>query len=76
MLGVRLLATDPNEGDHLFDGIDFATLDAADGMPNGMVAMIDPDLDPNLRSALMDAYNQIRRDFQTHDLFEIQAREP
>lgn len=75
-LGVRLLSIDPNEGDHLFDAIDFGVLDAADGAADGMVALVDPELDPSMPTALVDAYNQIRRDFQTHDLFEIQAREP
>ncbi|MFV8752427.1 hypothetical protein ACNOYE_17920 [Nannocystaceae bacterium ST9] len=75
-LGVRLLDTDPQEGDHLFDGIDFAALDAADGAVDGVVTLIDPERDPALASEQVDAYNQIRRDFQTHDLFDIHPREP
>ncbi len=75
-LGVRLLDTDPQEGDHLFDGIDFAALDAADGSVDGMVTLIDPELDPTLASELVDAYNAIRRDLQTHDLFDIEAQTP
>lgn len=76
VLGVRLLATDPIEGDHLFDGIDFAALDVADGSTDDVVALIDPELDPAQASALTEAYNEIRRDFQTHDLFDIRARDP
>jgi hypothetical protein len=75
-LGVRLLDTDPIEGDHLFDGIDFAALDAADGTPDGALALVDPELDPAQSQALDDAYNHVRRDFQTHDLFDIRARQP
>jgi hypothetical protein len=76
VLGLRLLATDPFEGDHLFAGIDFAALDAADGSVDDVVTLIDPELDPAQASALTDAYNDIRRDFQTHDLFDIEARDP
>jgi hypothetical protein len=75
-LGVRLLDTDPFEGDHLFDGLDFAALDAADGTPDGTLALVDPELDPTQAQALDDAYNHVRRDFQTHDLFDIRARQP
>jgi hypothetical protein len=75
-LGVQLLDTDPYAGKHLFDGIDFAALDTADGVDDGMVALIDPELDPALPSALVDAYNQVRADFQTHDVFAVESREP
>jgi hypothetical protein len=75
-LGLRMLSTDPNEGDHLFDGIDFAALDAADGSADSVVTLIDPELEPSQASEAIDAYNQIRRDFQTHDLFDIHVREP
>lgn len=76
VLGVRLLDTDPYEGDHLLDGIDFAALDAADGAIDGAIVLLDPELEPNQPDALTDAYNQIRRDFQTHDLFDIEPRDP
>lgn len=75
-LGVRLLDTDPIEGDHLFDGIDFAALDAADGAADGTLVLVDPELEPAQAQAQDDAYNHIRRDFQTHDLFDAQAHEP
>jgi hypothetical protein len=75
-LGVRLLDTDPIEGDHLFDGIDFAALDAADGMLDASVTLVDPEREPTQAQALDDAYNHIRRDFQTHDLFDVEPREP
>lgn len=75
-LGVQLLDTDSYGGDHLLHGLDFAALDAADGSADGMVTLIDPQLDPALPSALVDAYEQIRGDFQTHEMFAIQPREP
>lgn len=75
-LGVRMLDTDPYEGDHLFDGIDFSGLDAADGSADGNVVLVDPELVPEQADLLLDTYNRIRRDFQTHDLFDIEAREP
>lgn len=75
-LGVQLLDTDSYEGGHLFDGVDFAAIDAADGSSDGLVALVDPELDPALPTALVDAYYQIRADFQTHDFFAIQPRDP
>jgi hypothetical protein len=67
-LRFRLLSVDPFEGDHLFDGIDFAMLET-----DGVVTLVDPELEPDQAPALTDAYNQIRREFQTHDLWEIVA---
>jgi hypothetical protein len=75
ILDFRLLGVDPVEGDQLFDGIDFALLDQQDGA-DGVVTLVDPDTNPGLDPALADAYNQIRREFQTHDLFEILPRDP
>lgn len=74
-LGVRLLTRDPHEGDTLFDGLDFAALDAADSSSAG-VTLIDPELDPQLSSDLQAAYNQLRRTLQTHDHFDVITLEP
>ena len=75
-IGLRLLSTDPYEEDHLFDGIDFALLDAADGAADGALLLVDPETaETDVAAELMDAYYQIRRDFQTHDLFDAIERE-
>lgn len=58
-------ATDPLEGDSLFDGVDFAAI-AQDG-----AATIGPD-----DGATEDAYNAIRREFQTHDHFRFTLEAP
>lgn len=68
-LGLRLLTLDPLEDDTLFDGIDFAALDQ-DG--DGEVT-IEPSATD---SSLVNAYNLIRRNFQTHDHFDVVARPP
>lgn len=65
-LGVRLEPRDPLEGDTLFDGVDFAALDP-DG--DGQVDIAEGATEP----AVADAYNLLRRTFQTHDQFEIIA---
>lgn len=75
VLGVQLLATDNFEGKHLFQGIDFAALDAADGQVDGEVALIDPELDPAQPAALASAYYEIRSKFQTHEVFAIQPQD-
>jgi hypothetical protein len=76
-IGLRLLSRDPFEGDHLFDGIDFAALDELDGAADGALLLVDPDAgDPEPPTALADAYFQIRREFQTHDLFDAIVRAP
>lgn len=70
-LGLRLLTVDPEEGDTLFDGIDFEALAQAvateDG-ENGRVALV-ADAE---QSVVADAYEQLRRTFQTHDHFDVQ----
>ncbi len=63
-LGVRLLTEDPQEGDTLFDGVDFAALDV-DG--DGQVS-IDP---ASTEAPVVAAYNLLRRTFQTHDHFDV-----
>lgn len=73
-IGLRMLSSDPLEDDHLFDGIDFAGLDAADGIGDGSVVLVDPDT-AQVEAELRDAYYQIRREFQTHDLFDAIERE-
>ncbi|PRQ06127.1 hypothetical protein [Enhygromyxa salina] len=70
-IGLRMLLRDSLEGDRLFDGIDFAALDAADGEADGQLLLVDPDEgDPQQVAALSDAYYAIRREFQTHDVFD------
>jgi hypothetical protein len=63
-LGFRLMTFDPRSGATLFDGLDFFALDHEG---SGLVR-----LDPE-RSAEdeIDAYNQLRRRFQTHDHFQM-----
>jgi hypothetical protein len=76
-IGLRMLSTDPFEEDHLFDGIDFAQLDALDGAADGVLLLVDPDAsEVEVGPELAEAYYNIRRDFQTHDLFDAIAREP
>lgn len=74
-IGLRMLGSDPLEGDHLFDGIDFAQLDAVDGVADGVLLLVDPET-ADVGPELTDAYYQIRREFQTHDLFDAITREP
>lgn len=68
-LGIRLVIEDPLEGDTLFDGLDFATLDAD---RNGRVTMAASSTDGQVE----DAYNLLRRTFQTHDHFDVSASTP
>lgn len=64
-LHLRFETADPLEGDTLFDGIDFAALDAdADGELS-----IGPE-----EAGAEDAYNVFRRTFQTHDHYGIHYR--
>lgn len=65
-LGVRLSTRDPLEGDTLFDGIDFASLDA-DG--DGQVVLEES----SSQASVVEATNQLRRTFQTHDHFDLQT---
>lgn len=68
-LGVRLVTRDSVEGDTLFDALDFAALDA-DG--DGHVVLEEGASDV----AIVDAYNRLRRTFQTHDHFDIKPSPP
>ena len=68
-LGVRLATQDPLEGGTLFDGLDFAMLDS-DG--DGQIAIEET----SGEMAIVDAYNQLRRTFQTHDHFDIKTSLP
>jgi hypothetical protein len=68
-LGVRLATVDPLEGDTLFDGIDFAALDS-DG--DGQVVIEETSTDVGV----VEAYNVLRRTFQTHDHFDIKTSLP
>ena len=65
-LGVRLVTVDPLEADTLFDGIDFAALDTD---ADGAIEIDELSVEP----AVVDAANLLRRTFQTHDHFDIQA---
>lgn len=65
-LALRFGPLDRLEMDTLFDGIDFALLDA-DG--DGYVS-IDP---AATDEAIVDAYNTIRRAFQSHDHFVVRS---
>jgi hypothetical protein len=68
-IGFRLLNRDPLEGDALFDDIDFAALDSdGDG-----ALVVDP---ASTIPALIDAYNTLRRTFQTHDHFDARTTAP
>lgn len=62
-LVLRLMPHDALEGDTLFDGIDFAALDA-DGDAEVLIA-------PGVAAAV-DAYNVLRRTLQTHDHFVVE----
>jgi hypothetical protein len=67
VLTLRLSPLDPREMDTLFDGVDFDTLDDdADGR-----VRIAPEASDD---ATLAAYNAIRRRFQTHDHFVVQAQ--
>lgn len=66
-LGLALVTKDALEGDTLFDGIDFATLESNEG--DGVVLEAG-----NADAAVTEAYNQLRRTFQTHDHFAIKTR--
>ena len=68
-LGIRLGTEDPLEGDTLFDGIDFSALDE-DG--DGLLAIGPEATSPTV----VEAYNLLRRTFQTHDHFDIRAAQP
>jgi hypothetical protein len=63
-LGFRLVLKDPLEGDTLFDGLDFAALDA-DG--DGELAIEAS----SAAEAVVEAYNLLRRRFMTHDHFDV-----
>jgi hypothetical protein len=65
-LEFRFELLDDLEGDTLFDGVDFATLDTD---TNGDV-VIAPDV-----ATVADAYNALRRTFQTHDHFRVDYQE-
>lgn len=68
-LVLRLMTRDPSELDTLFDGLDFAPLDAdADG---------EVDIDPGATDTdTVAAYNQFRRTLQTHDHFVVVQAPP
>lgn len=66
-LGLRLLTRDPLEGDTLFDGIDFAALD---GDGDGRISIEPAASEPSV----VDAYNVLRRTFQTHDHFDVRLQ--
>lgn len=63
-IGVRFVPVDPFEKDTFFDGVDFAALDE-DG--DGALT-IGPD---ETDTALVSAYNRLRRTFQTHDHYQV-----
>lgn len=65
-LGVRLATRDPLDEGTLFDGLDFGALD---GDGDGAV-VIEESSDV---TAIVDATNRLRRNFQTHDHFDIKA---
>lgn len=66
-IGLRMSALDPLQGDCLFDDVDFAALRGV----NGAVTMVDDAGDV----AASEAYNTLRRTFQTHDHFDFTLRE-
>jgi hypothetical protein len=66
-LRVRLLTLDPLEHDTLFDSIDFAALDT-DG--DGALRIDEGATD----APTIEAYNFIRRAFQTHDQFDVKLQ--
>lgn len=66
-LALRLSTRDPVENDTLFDGVDFAALDLdADGQVAIDAAASD--------DAAVSAYDRVRRAFQTHDHFVMEAQ--
>lgn len=68
-LNLRLDAQDPLEGDTLFDGLDFAALDAdGDGQLTLDAAATEP--------VVVNAYNLLKRTLQTHDNYEVRATSP
>ncbi|MCA9681432.1 MAG: hypothetical protein KC457_04485 [Myxococcales bacterium] len=75
-IGLQLLTLDPYELDTLFDGLDFATLDLADGVDDGQLDLVDPELVLDQPQALQDGYNLLRRTFQTHDHFDLITVDP
>lgn len=64
-LGFELMTIDPLEGDTLFDGIDFGALPVSDGAVELTATSGD--------RAVVDAYDNLRRTFLTHDHFKIGA---
>ncbi len=63
-IGIRFAPVDPLEKDTFFDGVDFAELDE-----NGDGELtLGPD---ETETALVAAYNQLRRTFQTHDHYQV-----
>jgi len=66
-LGFQLDPVDPYEKDTLFDGLDFSALDE-DGDGKIMIE------EASTEEALIDAYNRLRRTFQTHDHFFVRAK--
>lgn len=69
LLGLGIAVEDPYEGDTLFDGLDFGALDV-DG--DGSVTLGEGASE----ESLVDAYNLLRRTFQTHDHFTMLAHLP
>jgi len=65
-LAFRFLTRDTFEGDTLFDDLDFLALD---GDGDGQLAIAPEATD----EALVAAYDQLRRTFQTHDHFDVRA---
>jgi hypothetical protein len=64
-LGFELMTIAPEEGDTLFDGIDFGAMPEAEG---GVA------LSPSsTATAVVDAYNNLRRALLTHDHFAVKA---
>ena len=63
-LGLRFLPYDKLEEDTLYDALDFAALD---GDGDGKISISESSED----DADQDAYNTLRRTFQTHDHFEV-----
>jgi hypothetical protein len=72
IIAMRLLPTDPAEGDTLFDSVDFGALDV-NGV--GSITLVEPATDATT-TAIDDAYLRLRRTFMTHDHFDFQLTEP
>ncbi len=66
-IALELLALDPYEADTLFDDIEFAELPAAGEGPLTLVPTPDD-------ARMVDAYNTLRRSFQTHDHYALALR--